>query len=581
MKLKKFRVKNFRSLINVEIEFVNGFPVVITGENNIGKTNFLRALNVFFNHLKSPELYDKKLDIPHHIYYGSRGGRNKTEFFASFDDNGAAKEVHVLFKDNEISYKINGKKTDSEDFSLFIDNFCLFFIESHNIHLPSLIGTILEEDGLLPLDKKRRKQHDSLKKLKEFVDLSKKAIDDIQKNINIFFKELTNFDGFLKDAEIAINFVEFERLRDILRTMTSITLNDGNNHVIESKGSGAQRAVFLSLMQYISSNIKGKQIIWAIDEPEAFLQPKLQKKVFDTLNSMCNSNDQIIILTTHSQYFININKPDSINLFKGASELKLYERRPGVKFHEINTQNILFRTLYEKMQAIKEHLGIQSNDSWEIFPFNIIVEGECDKRYLEFFFTALGKEIPRIIFSGGASKIAGELQYFENIANNSSFQSMPKVICIFDNDTEGKNELRKIKPYNYKNIEIEAVFIPRCDGFTTNSSDFNWEIEDFIPIKLIVKAANLVLKKNGYIEISDEQIKARFQEAHMRKNILLYLTECINHNNPSVSFNFEHLGRKKELCSILCESINLTEAKNELQQHHLDFLNRISSLNII
>ena len=67
----------------------------------------------------------------------------------------------------------------------------------------------------------------------------------------------------------------------------------------------------------------------------------------------------------------------------------------------------------------------------------------------------------------------------------------------------------------------------------------------------------------------------------MRKNILLYLTECINHNNPSVSFNFEHLGRKKELCSILCESINLTEAKNELQQHHLDFLNRISSLNII
>ena len=69
-------------------------------------------------------------------------------------------------------------------------------------------------------------------------------------------------------------------------------MQDGNNHEIESKGSGAQRAVFLSLMKYISKNIKDKKIIWAIDEPEAFLQPKLQRKVFNSLKSMSADDEQ-------------------------------------------------------------------------------------------------------------------------------------------------------------------------------------------------------------------------------------------------------------------------------------------------
>lgn len=118
--------------------------------------------------------------------------------------------------------------------------------------------------------------------MKLFIEQSKKAIEDIEKDINIYLKQMLDFDNTLKDKEIKIRFAEFEKLRDVVKTMTSVTLDDGNDHLMDHKGSGAQRIVLLSLMQYITDKIT-TDIIWAIDEPEAFLQPKLQKRLWKYL----------------------------------------------------------------------------------------------------------------------------------------------------------------------------------------------------------------------------------------------------------------------------------------------------------
>lgn len=235
MILRKFQIKNFRSLINVNVKFIDNLPIVISGENNIGKTNFLRALNVYFNHIHDKNLYHAETDIPHHIYYGSRGGRTKTELIGEFENHGKIIKLLVRFdaKGNS-SYKLDSKDINDNKAFEFLSEFKFIFIESHNIHLPSLIGAILEKDGLLALDKKRTKQSRPLEKLEEFIDLSRQAITDIENDINHCFKELTDFDGILKEAKILINFAEFDRLRDVIRTMTSITLQDGNNHEIES-----------------------------------------------------------------------------------------------------------------------------------------------------------------------------------------------------------------------------------------------------------------------------------------------------------------------------------------------------------
>lgn len=62
MKLKRIDIKRFRSIndLKLEIDLNNNF-ISICGPNNVGKTNVLRALNLFFN----PDEYVFNKDAPH------------------------------------------------------------------------------------------------------------------------------------------------------------------------------------------------------------------------------------------------------------------------------------------------------------------------------------------------------------------------------------------------------------------------------------------------------------------------------------------------------------------------------------
>lgn len=572
--LKKFQVKRYRSLMDVKIDISLNEKVVICGENNIGKTNFLRAMNVFFNHYKQ-ELYNLKEDIPYHIYYGSRGSGVKTELIGTFEKDDDTIVLKTLFSSDEIKYLINNKEVTSNDAKEILDTFQFLFLESHNINIPTLISMTLEKDGLLALDKKRSKQSEPLEKLNQFIQLSQKAIADIEKDINEFFKELTNFDGILKDKQIKINFAEFEKLRDVVKTMTSITLYDGNNHGIANKGSGAQRAVFLSLMQFISANSK-KNIIWGIDEPEAFLQPRLQKQVAMIFNKIVKEQNQPIILTTHSQHFVELNNLQSVYLFKGTLTPKEYQRRPNEIFYEMNTLPIESKSNFEKAILIKNHLGITNNDGWEVLPYNILVEGEEDKRYIETLMNILNLPVPNIIWSGGASKIGGYLQYYNSFAEGLTYK--PEFLCIFDNDDEGRDQSKKVKPISYKNITVNKIDMPRYDGTVYDDKcKADWEIEDLLPPEIIISAINQVLKKNKYRPITAPQIKNRSEVAYKDKQILKYAEECARTNNPSKdTFLIDNEGRKKEICQKFCELAIITDSKQFIKDVQKEFIKKLS-----
>lgn len=576
MILSKFTVKNYRSLLDVSVVFYRNTPISICGENNIGKTNFLRAMDLYFNHGSDSVIYSPKDDIPNHIYYGAQGRGYQTTLIAEFHSDNKNIEAKIIFKSKDREYLIDNKLvTESEFRKEILSPFHFILIESNNINLPKLIATTLEKDGLLSLDSKRRKQSEPLKKLKEFIELSKEAIKDIEREINQCFRELTDFEGILKGKNLQIKFAEFDLLRDAVKNMTSITLFDGNNHSIANKGSGAQRAVFLSLMKYISKNIKDKNVIWGVDEPEVFLQPKLQKKVFNSFLDMSLNEGQTIIMTTHSQHFINLRDINCVNLFSGEVEEKQYKRRPGEVFYALSTCSLSFDSMSEKISKIKEQLGISSNDGWELLPFNILVEGETDKKYLELLLKAKGLSIPHIIWSGGASKIGGYLQYYNSFAEESIFGGKPKIMCVFDHDNEGVEQYNKVK-INYKNIDVKKFYIPRFSNELNDKG--RWEVEDFIPHDLIIEAANILLRKNRYDPINKKQITNRYLVANKDKTILDYLSECVSQNNPSQEpFDFNQEGRKKELCKTFCELFenDLERVNASLKLVNESFINEI------
>lgn len=572
----EFQVKKYRSLMDITIRMSSSDPVVICGENNIGKTNFLRALNIFFNFFRDDSLFEQKFDTPNHLYEGQQIRQWKTEFLGQFSIKGKKTSIKLTFKnDTEPCYELDGKENSHEKAIAYLENFKFILIESHNVHLPSLISEALEEDGLTQLDNKRGKQQRPMDKLREFIQLSKAAIADIEKDINQCFEKFTDFDGILQGKKIKITIAEFEKLKDAIKTMTSITIHDGNSHGIASKGSGAQRAVFLSLMQYISKMSK-KKIIWGLDEPEAFLQPNLQKKVFNVICNIVKEQHQLAVITTHSQHFIDLNNLKTTHLFKGVQEQRTYAKRPGVIFYETNTENIKTESHLQKCVLIKKHLGITNNDSWTVLPYNILVEGEEDKKYLEILFTSFDIPQPNIIWSGGASKVGGFLQYYNIFAKDLGFKPIFK--CIFDNDQEGREQSSKIKPKSYANLDVSIIPLIRHDNANHEMCRDDWEIEDFFSPDVILKSINVILKKEGYDSITPQQITNKTMPANIGKQILKYAEECSNQRNPEKSpLLLDHEGRKKQLCTIFFERHSKGLDIETLKNYQVNFIKSLAT----
>ncbi len=565
MKLQKIRIQRFRSINDLTINLEKGFPVIICGANNVGKTNFLRAVDLFFSLDK--EKFDTKKDIPFEIEEGARGGGYNTTMIGYFiDDKNTKYQIKTIFKRSkdignyiEIKGKKGNKTLTAEECRKIIQSFKFLFIEASNVNIPKIIDEIIDEQVLpFGLDSLRKKQTESLKKFQDFVTTSRRAVEgitgDIEKILEEFIQNVPGIDS--ENWKIKILFSEYDKLRQALSGIIDFTLFDKNDRKMEAKGSGIQRIVLLSLMKYISNKSK-KKIIWGIDEPEAFLQPALQKKTFEILKTIAEK--QQIVISTHSQHFVDIKYIQNTFLFEAKYEKKKYARRPEEIFYKTATYVEKDISKFEKIQLIKEHLGISRHDNWSILPYNIILEGEEDKKYIEALSEKFGFKTPNILVAGGASKMKGYLQFLLEFCEDLPFKPVIKI--ILDHDSDGKKEFESltdhIKKSKYSKIELKVDYIIRCDNSIEQKIDY--EIEDFVYPELIFDGANKFLKKKGYNILNKNELKNRFEKAYNSKCILNFLgdkTKTINYDKDEINFEDSNGGIKKIICEYVCNQIS-------------------------
>ena len=84
-----------------------------------------------------------------------------------------------------------------------------------------------------------------------------------------------------------------------------------------------------------------------------------------------------------------------------------------------------------------ENLGIEKNNYEILKKKNILVEGGCDKKYLEEFGNYFGLEIPNIISLNGVSNIEKFLNFYNSYYKNNESIYKPKIKVLFDNDIAG------------------------------------------------------------------------------------------------------------------------------------------------
>ncbi|PIQ80344.1 MAG: hypothetical protein COV79_00950 [Parcubacteria group bacterium CG11_big_fil_rev_8_21_14_0_20_41_14] len=581
-RISKVLIHNYRSIKNLGLVIPKeGGPVIICGANNVGKTNFLRAVNLFFNETD----FKASNDIPYEIVEATRGAGYKTTISVDFIDSQTKGKVSIkkVFKEElgENIIERTGYKKQSRskrenlsenDLNKFFNDFRFIFVESSNVNIPALVAQITKTNVLSGLDKLRKKQSKPLDILKNFITESENSLQNIETNISKNFKEFadgvgTFTDGLdTKDWNVKFIFPKYELLREAIGTMVNLVLQDSNQKELEAKGSGIQRILLLSLIKYISENTK-KIVIWGIDEPEAFLQPGLQKKVFAIIKNL--SNDLEIFLTTHSHHFVDIGELESVFLFNAKYTKQAYRRKKDKEYIKIST--VIDKTTgYNKVQKVKDHLGISTNDSWEIMPYNLVVEGDEDKQYISTLLKINGLDEPKILVADGADKFPGYLVFVNLFCEEQSIT--PKVLSILDFDQKGKATLNSLKTKTYSfNHKVEHV--SRFD----NKSNITWqyEIEDLIYPEILIRAVNKILHKKGYSQLKVQAIiKKKNQPSFQKDAILPFITAQVKDiNQDKGELNFEELGLKKYLCTTTCALLMKEKELEKLNKKYKEIYN--------
>lgn len=122
------------------------------------------------------------------------------------------------------------------------------------------------------------------------------------------------------DIEIAVTPPNIE---NVFKANTQIWINDGVRTDIQRKGHGLQRALIIALIRVVAarvnnnssaaeSNRQASQSRYFIfEEPELYLHPQAQRELFDSLISLSEADNQII-LCTHSSFLIDVERYKSI-----------------------------------------------------------------------------------------------------------------------------------------------------------------------------------------------------------------------------------------------------------------------------
>lgn len=210
-------------------------------------------------------------------------------------------------------------------------------------------------------------------KLKEIELIVESHVNEInQATIEQMTKFSTRLGSSLK-ANISTNWAK----------AISNDINDENNIPINKKGSGIRRLLLLSYLMvdaqkksYINNK---KNIIYAIEEPETALHPKLQIKFITELYAMANRhsyttgdeiptntnvlNEYKILLTTHTPNYL------------------AYATQEEVIYLSENENNDIVEVTGDlELQNVQSEMGLLPNPN---YGFVIFVEGDTDKYFLQ------------------------------------------------------------------------------------------------------------------------------------------------------------------------------------------------------
>lgn len=469
MYISNVEINNFRSIghVNIPIDKLN----VFVGQNNHGKSNFLEAIEWFYNgsgdlnDIKRKGTDKKELSVEIEFSNIKTGlenmkndknretikkkldGNEKVKIICRINDKGSVERLFMNPTTGE--YETTGTGANN-----FLNDFLpkLQFVKTETslkdvakygtkTEIGQMLASVVNEI-LISEDEEYKSFVDKFNEL--FIGESSRVsrqLSQIGSKVESYLKKQ------FKECEKVQFEVKSPKFDDLLKNFET-SVDDGHKTSASEKGDGMQRALMLAIIQayaeYRKENEKIKNFVFLIDEAELHLHPTAQRSLKNALVELSDRGDQVII-TTHSSVLI-VDNTERQKLFK----VEKFEKITEIK--EIQEK--------EKPNIIYDLLG--GNPSDLLLPRNfLLVEGSSDKLFLDLIiqrFYPNEKTIQIVPVWGDIEKVDRVFDTLGSVfapLDKSLYQL--KTIILLDKISEARKTAFNDFFRKYKNISKEQV----------------------------------------------------------------------------------------------------------------------------
>lgn len=348
MIIKKIVIKNFRNLENVVIENESNMKYVI-GNNGVGKSNLLEAINYFFNKssFSLEDFYneDKSIEIQMSLLL------NEFEL-GYFDD------FFDLDNENIINIKaVQETPIDRIEYYHIDTGSAISYQKIRN--LPCVYYNSVNAPEELTFMKTKTSGQFLNSLIENYININEVKVDGLLNtgeinNISNHLNEILNLISFVQNNDLSV--VIEKNIVDLLPRL--MELKNKDNMSINRMGSGVRYSSYIyfellnKIMQTVEKkkdsiieNDSGKKYISMfifLDEPEIHLHPYMQRSVISDIKNIINNKDTLflsllkkifnidgifgqLIVVTHSPNIISNNFREIIRLdYDNIKKVKAY-----------------------------------------------------------------------------------------------------------------------------------------------------------------------------------------------------------------------------------------------------------------
>lgn len=445
MRITKVHIENYRSI--KKLTFEPGPYCVLIGENNSGKTNILKALNLVLGEIWPSERsfseedfhnQDTNQDIVIQVFFDEmwEEWRNK----AKMEVAGFELRCHALQRSSGVRQR--GELSVTYSCITKTGRACTYPSEPGNYKsrpLPFKVTNDLRErvpfiyvDVLREYDKQGPSSRWSILR-KLFNDVNTEFLNDNQKvsiTVEAQKQMMTRKEAFEFTVNQAYKFLRTEKFVEIEQKLASnvleqmgIQAEEGgislhfNGHdpahayknlqlMVEQMGitsaashvgAGLQSAIVVGIFRTYEE-LKKEGAIFALEEPEVFLHPQKARYFESVLQGLAETGNQVFV-TTHSPVFVQIHNPESVALV-----CRTVEKGTWVS----QTTKVDLAENDRKALRLMSEFDAQRNELF--FARKVmLVEGNTEKITLPLAFKAMGHDVNQLGVS--IVEVGGKTQF--------------------------------------------------------------------------------------------------------------------------------------------------------------------------